>query len=224
MITTCLPCGRDRRLVEVALLHAVRPRQVLHRLVDAGELAARAPAGRATRSRRPRARPRRTRCSSSTGTFSPTFAFDAELGALGFHLRDAPVEVPLLHLELGDAVAQQPADAIGALVDGHVVTGARSCCAAASPAGPEPTTATRLPVFVSATTGATPALFPRAVDDLDLDLLDRDRRLVDAEHARGFARRRAQPAGELGEVVGRVQPLARRAASGRGTRGRSTRG
>ena len=58
---------------------------------------------------------------SSTGTFTPTFAFDAELGALGAHLRDAPVEVALLHLELGDAVAQQAADAIGALVDGDVV-------------------------------------------------------------------------------------------------------
>ena len=85
-----------------------------------------------------------------------------------------------------------------------------SCCAAASPAGPEPTTATRLPVLARRHDRRDPALFPRAVDDLDLDLLDRDRRLVDAEHARGLARRRAQPAGELGEVVGGVQPLARR--------------
>ena len=30
---------------------------------------------------------------------------------------------------------------------------------------------------------------------------------VDAEHAGRLARRRAQPAGELGEVVGGVQPL-----------------
>ena len=54
-----------------------------------------------------------------------------------------------------------------------------------------------------------PALVPRAVDDLDLDLLDRHRIAVDAEHARRFARRRAQPAGELGEVVRRVQALDR---------------
>ena len=42
MITTCLPCGRDRHRVdgEVALLGPVAPGQVLHRLVDAGELAA----------------------------------------------------------------------------------------------------------------------------------------------------------------------------------------
>ena len=45
----------------------------------------------------------------------------AELGALGPHLVQPPVEVALLHLELGDAVAQQPADAVGALEHDHVV-------------------------------------------------------------------------------------------------------
>ena len=39
----------------------------------------------------------------------------AELGALGLHLLEAAVEVALLHLELGDAVAEQPADAVGPL-------------------------------------------------------------------------------------------------------------
>src|SRR3546814_4317172 len=34
-----------------------------------------------------------------------------ELGALGLHLREAPVEELLLHLELGDAVAEQATDA-----------------------------------------------------------------------------------------------------------------
>ena len=69
-----------------------------------------------------------------------------------------------------------------------------------------------------------PAFGPGAVDDLVLDRLDRDGVVVDAEHARPLARRRAEPAGELGEVVGRVQPLDRLAASGRGRRGRSSRG
>ena len=54
--------------------------------------------------------------------------------------------------------------------------------------------------------GHDPALVPRAVDDRVLDLLDRDRvALADLQHARGLARRRAQAAGELGEVVRRVQ-------------------
>ena len=52
-----------------------------------------------------------------------------------------------------------------------------------------------------------PSLVERAIDDRDLDGLDRDRIVVDAEHARAFARRRAEPAGELREVVGRMQPI-----------------
>ena len=84
-----------------------------------------------------------------------------------------------------------------------------SCCAAASPAGPEPTTATFRPVRTDGTTGSIQPFAPGALDDLDLDLLDGDRVLADAEHARGLARRRAQPPGELGEVVGGVQPLDR---------------
>ena len=85
-------------------------------------------------------------------------------------------------------------------------------------------TATVLPVWRGAGCGGDPALVPGAVDDLDLDLLDRDRVLVDAEHARGLARRRAQPPGELREVVRGVQPLDGARASRRATRGRSTRG
>ncbi len=51
-----------------------------------------------------------------------------------------------------------------------------------------------------------PALVEGAVDDRDLDLLDRHRvALADLQHARGLARRRAQPPGELREVVGGVQ-------------------
>ena len=54
-----------------------------------------------------------------------------------------------------------------------------------------------------------PAFVERAIDDRHLDGLDRDRIVVDAEHARALARRRTQPAGELGKVVGRVQPIDR---------------
>ena len=55
-----------------------------------------------------------------------------------------------------------------------------------------------------------PALVEGAVDDRDLDLLDRDGvALADLQHARGLARRRAQPPGELREVVGGVQLIDR---------------
>jgi hypothetical protein len=71
----------------------------------------------------------------------------AELGALGLHLARRRSIQALLHLELGDAVAQQPADPVGALEAPPPCVPARvSCWAAARPAGPEPMTATFLPV------------------------------------------------------------------------------
>ena len=84
-----------------------------------------------------------------------------------------------------------------------------SCSAAASPAGPEPTTATFLPVRVDRRRRHHPALVEGAIDDRDLDGLDRHRVVVDPEHARALARRRAQAAGELREVVGGVQAVDR---------------
>ena len=52
-------------------------------------------------------------------------------------------------------------------------------------------------------------LVERPVDDLDLDLLDGDRVVADPQHACGLAGRRAQPPGEVGEVVRPVELLDR---------------
>jgi hypothetical protein len=47
-----------------------------------------------------------------------------------------------------------------------------SCCAAASPAGPDPTTATRLPVFTRGGCGATqPSAHPRSMIACSMDLM-----------------------------------------------------
>ena len=54
---------------------------------------------------------------------TPTLDAVAEAGALGRHLVEPAVEHRLLHLELGDAVAQQPAGLVGPLEDGHGVAG-----------------------------------------------------------------------------------------------------
>ncbi len=85
-------------------------------------------------------------------------------------------------------------------------------------------TATRLPVRSAGAAGLDPALVPGAVDDRQLDLLDGDRVGVDGQDAGRFARRRAQPAGELREVVRRVQTLDGACASRRRRRARSTPG
>ncbi len=55
----------------------------------------------------------------------------------------------LLHLEIGDAVAQQSADPIVPFVDGDGVTGPGELLGGGEPAGPEPTTATVFPVRLS---------------------------------------------------------------------------
>ena len=84
-----------------------------------------------------------------------------------------------------------------------------SCCAAARPAGPEPTTATFLPVLIFGGCGTTqPSSQPRSMIACSIDLMPTGI-VVDVERARRLARRRADAAGELGEVVGRVQDLER---------------
>ena len=57
--------------------------------------------------------------------------------------------------------------------------------------------------------GGDPAFVPAAVNDGALDAFDGDGRGVDAEHARAFARRGADAAGEFGEIVRLVQPFER---------------
>jgi hypothetical protein len=135
-----------------------------------------------------------------------------ELDALGRELREAAIEHGLVELEVGDAVAQEPAGAVGGLVHDRGVAGARELLRAREPRGPRADD--RDPP-----TGAQPrrrrarddpAALPRALGQLFLDVLDGHRRAVEPEHARRLARRRAQPAGELREVVGRVEPPPRR--------------
>ena len=59
-----------------------------------------------------------------------------EGNALGLHLLHAAVDVVLLHLEVGDAVAQQPAGLGVLLVEMHVVAGARELLRAGHAGGP----------------------------------------------------------------------------------------
>ena len=85
---------------------------------------------------------------------------------------EAPIEQSLLELELGDAVAQQPADAIGALEDGDGMAGAIQLLRGCKSGGPRADDG-------DAAAGARfgrlrhhPALVEGAVDDRDLDRLD----------------------------------------------------
>ena len=132
-----------------------------------------------------------------------------ELDALGRQQIDAPLHDALVELHVRNAVHQQAADAVGPLVDGDVMAdlvelrgGGQPGRAAADDrhalAGPLRRRLRRDPAFGEA-----------AVDDRVLDVLDRHRRIGDAQHARAFARGRAGAAGELGKVVRLVQPIER---------------
>ena len=148
----------------------------------------------------------------------------AEAGALGLHLLEAAVEDRLLHLELGDAVAQQATGPVGPLVDGDGVAGAGQLLGGGEAGRAGADDGDGLAGQALRRAGGDPAVGEGLLDGRDLDLLDRHRGLVDPEHAGGLAGRRAEPAGELREVVGGVQPLDGASASRPSTRGRSTRG
>ena len=202
-----LALGGDRRRIDVALLHPVGPGQELHRLVDAGKLPARdrqVPPGRGAGGEDDGVMGGQEDVDVDV---APDLRPHPELGALGAHLGEASFEEALLHLELGDAVAQQAADPIGALEHHDVVAGTGQLLGGRQTGGPRADHRDPLAGLGRRGLRHDPALAPCPVDDLDLDLLDGDRVGVDAEHAGRLARRRAQPPGELGEVVRGVEAL-----------------
>ncbi len=139
MITTCLPRGGDGRSLRPrspAWRPPVGRRQVLHGLVDAVQVARRAPAGRGPRWRRRPARSRRIGPQLAGGDVRADVDAAAELGALGPHLVQAPVQVPLLHLELGDAVAEQAAGRSARSNTVTVVPGPGELLGGGQPGGP----------------------------------------------------------------------------------------
>ena len=132
-----------------------------------------------------------------------------ELHALVAHEIDAALNDVLVQLHVRDTVHQQAANAVGAFINRHGVADFVQLIrrSQTSRAG-----ADDRDLFAGALGrrfGAHPALVEGAVDDRVLDVLDGDRRIGDAEHARTFARRRTHAAGELREIVGLVQTFDR---------------
>ena len=70
-----------------------------------------------------------------------------ENDAFGRHLLDAPVDMALLKLEVGNPVAQQAARLGVLLVDMDVMAGAGELLGASESRRPDPTTAIFLPVL-----------------------------------------------------------------------------
>ena len=218
--TTCLPAavglpgGGGRRLVGAVARRgdrAVAGVEVLHREVDAVEVLA-VDAERALDARADR-QDDRVMLASICGRLDLAADVDAvqELDALGLEQRDAPVDDPLLELEVGHAEAQQAAGRLVALVDDDVVAAAVELVRRGEPGRARADDGDGLAGAERRRLRLDPALRERALDDRPLDLLDHHRVVVDLERAGGLARRRADQAGELGEVVGAVQAVDRRA-------------
>ncbi len=208
MITTCLPAASIGVVSCRPATTRLAGHQVFHGQVYAGQLPARCrrgvPAGQGARGEQ-----------HGVEAFAQVVGGDVDADvdaggeddALGLHLGEPGVHDVLLDLEVGDAVAQQAADPVVALEDGHGVPGAGELLRGgqAGRAGADHGDLAagrggrRLRLDV--------AEVERVVGDLHLDLLDGHRVVGDAQHAGGLARRRAQPAGELREVVGGVQRL-----------------
>ena len=98
-----------------------------------------------------------------------------ELDALGAHLRDAAVDGEFLELEVGNAVAQQAADARRLLEHRDGVAGARQLLRAGEPGGARADDGDALAAVMRGDLRLDPAFGPAALDDRVLDRLDRHR-------------------------------------------------
>ena len=180
--------------------------EVVHREVDAVELAP----GHGQVARHPGARRDDDRVVGRAELVGADVDADvdavAELDPLGDELAEPPLDESLLDLELRHAEADEPAARLVPLVDGDRVAGPGQLLGAGEPGRARADDGHGAAAAAGRRARHDPALLPGAVDDRDLDLLDRDRvALADLEHARRLARRRAETARELREVVRAVQ-------------------
>src|SRR5690606_9792530 len=112
-----------------------------------------------------------------------------------FHLGDAAVDLRLLELEIGNAIAQQAADAIALFEDSHRMAGARQLLGARQAGRARTDHRHLLAGLAGRHLRHDPAFRPALVDDGVLDRLDTHRVAVDVERTGGFAGRRADAAG-----------------------------
>src|SRR6185437_1248056 len=164
----------------------VRQRQVLHRLMYPGQPGA----GHGQASGHPGPAGEYDRAELDEQDIRADVDADPDAArerrALAAQLLKPPVEQSLLELELGYSVPQQATRQIGLLEHGHRMTSPGELLGSGKSSRSRPdhgdglASGDRDP---AGWLGDHPAFGERPVDDLHLDLLDRDRAGVDAEHA-----------------------------------------
>ena len=133
-----------------------------------------------------------------------------ELDALLLHQPDAAHDhFVLVELHVRNAVHEQPAGPVRALEHGDAVAGLVELGGRREARGTGADHRHALAGALLRGLGKHPAFVPAALDDGVLDVLDRDRRGIDAEHAGALTGCGADPARELREVVGLVQAIER---------------
>jgi len=115
----------------------------------------------------------------------------------------------LIELHVGNAVHQKSARAIGSLEHRHRMAGTIQLLCSSKSGGAGADDGYLLASAGLRRLGNNPTLLEATLDDRVLDVLDRDRRRVDAKYARPFARRRTHAPGELRKVIGLVQTIER---------------
>ncbi len=193
----------------IAGTDAVLLYEVLHGEMHPGEV----PAGNGEVARLERARRHHhgvvTRPQLVPGDVHPDVHARAEPCSLGLHLLEPGLEMLLLHLEVRDPVAQEAADAVVPLEDGDRVAGAGELLRRREPGRAGAHDRDGLTGEALRRMRLDPVVREGLIDDRHLDLLDRDGRLVDGEHAGALTGRGAQPPGEFREVVRGMKPLDR---------------
>ena len=111
----------------------------------------------------------------------------------------------LLQLEFGNAVAEQSADAVGLFIDRDRMAGAAELLRGGETRWAGADDGNFLSGAKFRRLGMNPAFEKSALDDIFFVLLDRDRRCVDPQHARGFAGCGTNASGELRKIIGGVQ-------------------
>ncbi len=150
---------------------------------------------------------RRRKWSAEIST--PTLTFISNWTPSQHQLLEPAVEDVFFQLEIGNPVAEQTAEAVAALEDDDVVPQPGKLLRGGKPGGTRADYGHLLARLRLRTNRLDPAFGERTLDDPKLDVLDVHRLAADRQRAGGFAGSGTDAAGDLGEIVGRMQVLGR---------------